>query len=85
LTLAEDAIAERDATIGRLTFDDDKLIELYGLWSEEYYRAGFMTPDKDSIEMFIEWLHGPGHHLHEREDYETKMVAAYRAALGEGE
>ena len=32
------------------------ILLLYEAWSEEFYSAGFMTPDKDHVTSFRQWL-----------------------------
>jgi len=38
---------------------DEEILSLYGQWSEEFYCAGFLTPDPLSIQAFRKWLHDP--------------------------
>jgi|2_EtaG_2_1085320.scaffolds.fasta_scaffold249071_2 hypothetical protein len=38
---------------------DEEILLLYSQWSEEYYCAGFLTPDFFIIKEFRKWLHGP--------------------------
>ena len=47
---------------------DEEILALYSQWSEDYYCAGFITPDPLSVQAFRKWLHvRPIHHDYERE------------------
>jgi hypothetical protein len=35
---------------------DEEILSLYSQWSEEYYCAGFLTPDSLSVLEFRKWL-----------------------------
>lgn len=54
--------------------DDRVLVLLYRVWSEETWRAGFITPDPDRVAAFRKWLAGGGEfgEFHKPlEDYES--------------
>ena len=56
------------------------LLELYGVWSEEVYAAGFMSADADTVASFREWL--KQRPLVATEDYEKKMMAEFKRQGG---
>lgn len=54
---------------------DDLLLLLYREWSEEFYAAGFMHPDRESVAEFRQWL--GTRTLTPLEDYELEMLKEY--------
>jgi len=58
---------------------DEEILTLYSQWSEEYYCAGFLTPNSRSIQAFRTWLHDP-RKLYVRSvqyDYEREMLEEF--------
>lgn len=37
-------------------YTDGEVIALYSFWSEEFYAAGWMSPDPGTVKQFREWL-----------------------------
>ena len=59
---------------------DSEILTLYSAWSEDYYCAGFITPNPDTVKQFRTWLQNP----HKRdltrepmEDYEQEMLTEF--------
>lgn len=64
------------------SYNDKELIMFYRQWSEEFYCAGFMHPDKDTVQEFYNWLQRPDY-LEEEDigpyaDYELEMIKVFR-------
>lgn len=59
-----------------MNLDDNKLIELYGMWSEAFYAAGFIEPIEETVQQFRKWLHStpPYKQLF---SYEQEMLDEY--------
>lgn len=58
--------------------DDGRLIELYRMWSESNWAAGFMSPYPDVVVKFREWLRdAPGWSIETAEPYELEMLAEF--------
>ncbi len=58
---------------------DGRIVELYGLWSEETYCAGFTSPSPDAVRQFREWLvREPKWDSASADAYEVKMIAEFR-------
>ena len=58
---------------------DEEILVLYSQWSEEYYCAGFLTPDPLSIQTFRKWLN-TRKQLYLRpaqNDYEREMLEEF--------
>ncbi len=56
---------------------DDRLIEMYRLWSEENWAASFMSPSKEMVERFRKWLFQRINEHHPRDSYEDEMLVEY--------
>ena len=61
-------------------YSDSMLVRLYSLWSEETWRASFMSPMDDVVKDFVEWLTTE---VEVTEDYEREMLTKVRAILAE--
>ena len=62
-------------------YTDDQLLQLYSLWSEECYCAGFLSPDEHSVKEFREWLYGYSRDKHttrKLENYELEFLEEFR-------
>lgn len=68
----------------QLGYSNEELLGLYSRWSEEYWAAGFMSPDPHTVRDFRIWLHNPkrdqwlrgvGRDLH---DYEVQMLEEFK-------
>ena len=53
---------------------DEEILYFYSQWSEDYYCAGFLTPDPLSVQAFRKWFYNlkllylrPIQHAYERE------------------
>jgi len=55
---------------------DEEILALYSQWSEEYYCAGFLTPDPVSIQEFRKWLYDP-RKKPVQYDYEKEMLEEF--------
>jgi len=58
---------------------DGEILALYSQWSEEYYCAGFLSPDSLSIQAFRTWLHDPRKPYLKlvQYDYEKQMLEEF--------
>ena len=57
---------------------DGRIIELYGLWSEHHWAAGFMKPDPDVVREFRGWLADrPEWNADTAPDYEVRMITEF--------
>lgn len=63
------------------SLSDATLIAFYGYWSETFWAASFMEPDRASVTEFHSWLHDEveAKEMKLLEDYELRMITNYRA------
>jgi hypothetical protein len=60
------------------------LLALYSYWSEEFYAAGFMHPDAETVAEFRRWMKNTPEVVPAREDYEREFLEEFRRQeLGE--
>lgn len=61
-----------------MKYSEQGLIQLYRLWSEEFFAASFISPSSETVKIFRKWVK----HLEEDskthlEDYEKNMIMEY--------
>ena len=71
---------------GKAALEDEEIVDLYHIWSEEFWCAGFMGLSSTMLEDFMEWLSSRkmGYGDGEREeftDYELDLITRFRARL----
>ena len=66
-----------------MVLTDDRLIELYRLWSEENWAASFMSPSEDIVKRFREWLFLRRANEVHWEPYENEMLVEYHRQAAE--
>ena len=57
---------------------DYQVVQLYRVWSEDAYCAGFMSPSEGTVKSFREWLKGPK----AREDDPERNLVDYEEEMG---
>ena len=66
----------------RLKFEDKSdawIVTMYRLWSEEFWAAGFISPDPDIVRRFYIWLVEESDDSNiPLEDYELEMLSIFR-------
>ena len=69
---------------GKATLEDEEIVNLYHIWSEETWCAGFIDLNPDILEDFMNWLSSRKTGYGEREefkDYEIDLIRQFRARL----
>ncbi|GEM_PF-4507156 len=54
------------------------LLALYSFWSEEFYAAGFMDPDAETVAEFRRWLKDTLETSSPQQDYEKEFLEEFR-------
>ena len=62
----------------QLTKAEGLLLALYSFWSEEFYAAGFIDPDAETVAEFRRWLKDTLELSPPRQDYEREFLEEFR-------